>query len=210
MTRIPGSRKEAWEKMMKESLCDAVIEVLKSHKPEKLTMERVAEAAGVSKGTLYNYFRNKEELILYVVAKTFEPLLERLEELVHASQTPVEKIETFVRMALSLPDTHGQLFRAILESEEGLTPKVYHEGAERRMRVVSAISRIIDEGIQAGGFRKTNSMKAAAMILGAVIGRNMLRFQSGESETSDEAAGEFMEIFIHGLVAGGGPGEVKE
>jgi len=200
MSKIPGSRKKAWEKMMKEAVYDAAIEIFKNRQPEKLTMEHIAQAAQVSKGTLYNYFKNKEELILYVLEKTFEPMVTRFENLVSASVAPVEKIETIVSMALSLPDRHGQFFRAILNPEMGLTQKLYTASADRRRRVVTAISKIIDKGIEAGVFRKVDPGRAASMIMGAVMGRNMMRLHDDKSESSEDIAGEFMEILIHGLV----------
>src|SRR5215469_4603467 len=49
-----------------EAICEAAIQVLLSHGPDKLTTTRVAERAGVSVGTLYQYYPNKESLLAAV------------------------------------------------------------------------------------------------------------------------------------------------
>ena len=49
-------RRAMAEEMMHRAICDAAAAVLADVGFTALTMERVAEAAGVSKGTLYNYF----------------------------------------------------------------------------------------------------------------------------------------------------------
>lgn len=49
-----------------EAICEATIQVLLSHGAERLTTSRVAERAGVSVGTLYQYFPNKQSLLFAV------------------------------------------------------------------------------------------------------------------------------------------------
>lgn len=50
-----------------ESICEATIQVLLSHGLERLTTTRVAERAGVSVGTLYQYYPNKQSLLFAVI-----------------------------------------------------------------------------------------------------------------------------------------------
>ena len=49
-----------------EAICEAAIQVLLSHGADKLTTTRVAERAGVSVGTLYQYYPNKVSLLAAV------------------------------------------------------------------------------------------------------------------------------------------------
>jgi AcrR family transcriptional regulator len=46
-----------------EAICEATIQVLLSHGAERLTTTRVADRAGVSVGTLYQYYPNKRSLL---------------------------------------------------------------------------------------------------------------------------------------------------
>ncbi len=57
-----------------EAICEATIQVLLSHGAERLTTSRVADRAGVSVGTLYQYFPNKQSLLFAV----FEDHLHRV------------------------------------------------------------------------------------------------------------------------------------
>ena len=47
--------------------CEATIQVLLTHGPDRLTTTRVAERAGVSVGTLYQYYPNKRSLLFAVL-----------------------------------------------------------------------------------------------------------------------------------------------
>jgi AcrR family transcriptional regulator len=50
-----------------EAISEATIQVLLSHGADRLTTTRVAERAGVSVGTLYQYYPNKESLLFAVL-----------------------------------------------------------------------------------------------------------------------------------------------
>ena len=50
-----------------EAICEATIQVLLSHGAERLTTTRVADRAGVSVGTLYQYYPNKQSLLYAVM-----------------------------------------------------------------------------------------------------------------------------------------------
>jgi len=45
------------------AICEATIQVLLSHGPDRLTTTRVADRAGVTVGTLYQYYPNKPSLL---------------------------------------------------------------------------------------------------------------------------------------------------
>ena len=59
-------KKTKWERKADErpaALLEAALDVFSRHGYRATRLESVAEAAGVSKGTIYNYFENKEDLL---------------------------------------------------------------------------------------------------------------------------------------------------
>ena len=63
MPRLTAIRKQALDEMMKNALFEASVAVLSEHGAEGMTMDRVALAASMAKGSLYRYFRSKQELL---------------------------------------------------------------------------------------------------------------------------------------------------
>ena len=59
-----GRRKETTE-FLKESLSDAFLELLKNTPSEKISMQDIADKAGVGRVTFYRHFSSKQELIEY-------------------------------------------------------------------------------------------------------------------------------------------------
>jgi AcrR family transcriptional regulator len=63
------------------AICEATIQVLLSHGADRLTTTRVADRAGVSVGTLYQYYPNKQSLLFAV----FEDHMDKVAQAVQAA-----------------------------------------------------------------------------------------------------------------------------
>jgi AcrR family transcriptional regulator len=75
------------------ALCEASIQVLLAFGYRRLTTTRVAERAGVSVGTLYQYFPNREALIASVIERYLEGITTSVERACHAlSGRPLDQV----------------------------------------------------------------------------------------------------------------------
>ena len=64
-----------------EAISEATIQVLLSHGTERFTTTRVAQRAGVSVGTLYQYYPNKRSLLFAVLENHLDHVMQRLRPL---------------------------------------------------------------------------------------------------------------------------------
>ena len=78
-----------------EAIQEATIQVLLQSGPERLTTTRVAERAGVSVGTLYQYYPNKQALLSAVLEQHLEKVAGALEGACDAHRH--EELERMVR-----------------------------------------------------------------------------------------------------------------
>ena len=58
------TRKERQAELLKKEILDAALVVFKEYGFEKATTKKIAERAEVSEGTLYNYFKNKRDILI--------------------------------------------------------------------------------------------------------------------------------------------------
>jgi AcrR family transcriptional regulator len=99
------------------AISEATIQVLLSHGAERLTTTRVAERAGVSVGTLYQYFPNKRSLLFAV----FEDHLDKVSEAVEAACTDAchrpmsemirQVVEAYVNVKMQRVDISVALYK---------------------------------------------------------------------------------------------------
>ncbi|GHG78395.1 TetR/AcrR family transcriptional regulator [Comamonas sp. JC664] len=117
--RRSGARKQP-SQVRSRALVDALIQttarVLLRDGWQAMTTNRIAQDAGVSVGSLYQYFPNKEALLLALVERIADEMTARLIEVGTAlgDATVDEGITTFVRAALDLSRRDAALYRAVL------------------------------------------------------------------------------------------------
>ena len=82
-----------WRRLPEErphQILEAAIAEFGEHGIGGARLERIASRAGVSKGTIYLYFKNKTEIVAAICAETFEALIESLEEIESRNLPPLE------------------------------------------------------------------------------------------------------------------------
>jgi len=100
-----------------EAISEATIQVLLSHGAERFTTTRVAERAGVSVGTLYQYYPNKQSLLFAVLEHHMNNVATRVEAACEsACYKPLaemikEMVEAFVDAKMERADISAALYR---------------------------------------------------------------------------------------------------
>ena len=100
-----------------ESISEATVQVLLSHGAERLTTTRVAARAGVSVGTLYQYYPNKKSLLFAVLENHFDHVATKVEAACESARhKPLaemirEMVEGFVDAKMERADISVALYR---------------------------------------------------------------------------------------------------
>ena len=199
MPTLAKKRKTEWDLMMKNAIFEATMAVLGEHGFEGLRMDRVAKAAEVSTGTLYNYFKNKDELLLHVLDTRFEPILQEFLKIIKSNVSPPEKLEAFVREFLMSMQHHRSLVIIIISAEGRSLP--IKEGSNEKHRIVhTIIADILKEGIGQGIFRSFDTTRTAQLIFGAMRGLVQSRIDADNEPLIVESdISECMDLFFSGL-----------
>jgi AcrR family transcriptional regulator len=127
-----------------QAISEATIQILLTHGSDRLTTTRVAHRAGVSVGTLYQYYPNKQSLLfavlenhLNLVAAAVESACERARHkpLAHMMR---EMVEAFVDVKIERADISVALYRV---SAEIGGPELMKEVSQRLHRAIERMIR---------------------------------------------------------------------
>ena len=165
----------------------------------EITLDDVARAAKVGKGTIYRYFKNKEDLFFQTAASGFGDL----EDLLHRTVPREADFREQLLVACGeITDFFGrrrQLFR-MMQAEAGRMRwcngefrKQWHAG---RKRLTEAVAEIIHRGVNEGAVRKDISSEVLARIL-----LGMLRTRArdlGDLPDSDRSHEMIIDVFCNG------------
>jgi len=135
---------------------------------QAVTMDRVAEAAAVAKGTLYLYFQSKEDLYLEILSDGLETIARSYASTVGPESPVKERLRHAVTLAIQFYDQRRDLLRLISTEEPRMARARNRLIQGWRDRGVRFFTALIEEGMQAGVFRTGDPLLATHAILGGM------------------------------------------
>jgi AcrR family transcriptional regulator len=137
-----------------------------------ITMQDIADSAGVSKGVIHYYFRNKEELFLSVFEKLIGDLDAHIACRVEQVETPPEQIRAIIAAVFEKIRGNKKFQIVLLDfwahSTRNATLKRANSGQYGRYRHIT--KKIIADGIKQGHFRKCDPSQVASALIGLIEG----------------------------------------
>lgn len=129
------------------------------------TLDEVAAKIGVSKATLYYYFRNKEEIIRAILNRSLERMKQTL-EIKKSSLSTREKIRQFIEYHVVFGADNADLAKITFE-QLNILPKRSREVVKRKQReVVDFLQSLLQSGVDEGIVSVDNTRLAAIAIIG--------------------------------------------
>ena len=89
-----------FESIKKEAILKKTKEFITTYGLTEFSMDKLAKFCGLAKGTFYNYFKNKDELITSVIENSVEEVWETLQEKLKKCKTGKEKLKTIIELTL--------------------------------------------------------------------------------------------------------------
>ncbi|MDP2886725.1 MAG: TetR/AcrR family transcriptional regulator [Ignavibacteria bacterium] len=176
-------RKEREKEQRREEILDAAQRVFFEKGLTTATMDEIAETAELSKGTLYLYYKSKEDLYLAVMMRGMEILLEMLAEVVRSNDS-VPKLLIRLRDAYTAYfNNHRDYFRMMHFLQ---TPQ-FHKQVDDEMkrncgtlnrRIWDLVNGILQRGIDEGILRNNLNPVEVGIILWSSATALMLRIDS--------------------------------
>jgi len=170
---------------------------------EATSMDGLATAAGVSKGSLYDYFQNKEDLF-YGLFEWFQQLLLQASlDRVQEGTTARERISGFAEASIGAFLEHSELYPVSLEVWAAAAKTGTRERFSQAMRDLyvayrAEITQLIADGQAAGEIKADIDAAAiAGMLIGAVDGLMLQHWLDPAFDPNDWA-----QKFLNGLFDG--------
>jgi AcrR family transcriptional regulator len=140
-----------------------------AHAPyQSVTMDSVAAAAGVAKGTLYLYFESKEDLYLGILSDGLETIARNYQASVNPSASAPDRLRRAIEVTLEFYDKRRDLLRLMATEEPRMAEARNRLIDDWRERGVRFFTSLIEEGARAGVFRASDPLLATWAILGAM------------------------------------------
>ncbi len=194
------------EQERRQQIMRAAEELFTNRRFHEITTDEIAARAGIGKGTIYRYFKNKEELFHETALHGFEELC----TLLSTEDSRAEPLESRLLRACQRIDrfyrSRRRLF-GLMQAEENRMAstrgRMRRHWRERRQRLTGIVAAIITEAAERGEVRlDVVPERLASLLLG------MLKSMAREPFESD-GVDIIVDLFLHGASASERPGGMQ-
>jgi TetR/AcrR family fatty acid metabolism transcriptional regulator len=168
----------------------------------------VARAAGIAAGTVYLYFRSKDEVLTSIFDRTMKEAIDEGRDALKDVRDPVDRLRQIARMHLARLGSDRNL-AIVFQIELRQTTKFMERFSKTGLRdYLAVIQQTIEEGQAQGVFRKSlNARLASKVFFGALDELATNWILSRRRYALDAQADDIIDLLVGGLgaAAKGGP-----
>jgi AcrR family transcriptional regulator len=193
-----------------EQIIKAALEVFGECGLANARLQDIAERAGVSKGTIYLYFPNKEELFREMIRQTAVAAIDRAEQ-ANVPGTPGNQLLAFMRgyWAFVRSPVFITIYRLVLGELHQFPDLAKFYADEVVARGQKLIGGMIRRGIDAGEFRDIDPMVAARMVVALIVMNGIWRDERTgvpllAHKSDEEVFNELAQFYLHAMAPSDG------
>ena len=200
---LKATKKEIVTAFRTREILAAARTLLEQRGPEAMTMEEIAAAAGVAKGTVYLYFRSKDHLLQALIARVGENIIQDVEASLKGPGTPPEKLIRMVSVLLEYLNRERLLFpiyaRELLQGEQESREGFRRRYLELEEQFVTLVTGLFAEGIAAGQFFPANPRLLTFLIRGLIRATGYYQKSEGQADAAKDALPVVLTLISSGL-----------
>lgn len=183
---IDISRRDRERELKKEIIAEAGLELLANSCYESVTVQDIARKAEFGKGTIYQYFESKEEILAYILERCQEDLYLKMEADCEQSGSAIDSLYIYIKLQYEFYLNYSHLIFSIMRLKlDGSLKEEWFQGVlEKRANKIGVLEKIIAQGRQEGIFMDVDCQKLARVL------HNIIRGFSIESLENKEKPAE--------------------
>jgi AcrR family transcriptional regulator len=169
-------------------------------------MDEIARRAGISKGSLYNYFKSKEAIFEAVVTEDIIPIIDQVEQEIASNQDSSEAlIRCFIHgMTAHTQGTRLEIIPKLIVSESGNFPDLTRFFVQQvTKRVRRAVEGMIQKGIAQQEFIQCDPQITARLLLAPIFQAQIWKYSLKPYDDLYDPelyVTTHLNIFLHGII----------
>ena len=195
---IPLTEEE--QQRRRSEIFDASVHLILKKGFKATSMREIAEAAGVGKSTLYDYFKSKDEILISYFEDAIQELTDRAQEIIDQDLDISEKLRKILEMHLAYLIDNKNFYLQLTTEIQALSLGSQKQIQIKRYAYQDMLGALIEEGSNSGVFRPVNSLFASRSIF-MMLSLAIFTSRPDTLGTPDEMMEEAITIFFEGIQA---------
>lgn len=136
----------------------------------KTTVRDIARESGLGIGPIYDYVKNKEEILFMIHSRILNQIYKGLEKSMFGEEDSKEKLRGMIEFLFNMCDRHQNLVMLIYQESHILSNAMQKKIMAGEKKSIVFFEKVLEEGIKNKVFAKCNTKFTANMIIAMVHG----------------------------------------
>lgn len=185
----------------REEIIAVALRLIEENGFPKTSMREIAALANMGKSSLYDFFKTKDEIVVYAVEKEIEETIQKVQRIIAEESSPEQCLRKIMLNHLEVPKQYRTVLMWLNTESDYLEEEYQKRLKTARYAYQDIIKTVIENGVSAGIFRKTDANLMARLLINSVIA---IVYTSRPSASPEKMLEETMNIFLHGIMNDGG------
>ena len=182
----------------KREIFQSAIKIFSTNGYDGATMDEISASAGVAKGTVYYYFKSKDEVFKYIITEGVSLLREQIEIIILGEGDYTYKLRELTKNQLRLVYENRDLFKVIMSQAWG--GKIRHSELRELLKVyMEDIEKFLIKAMENGTIKKCEPSLLTYMYFGTLGSVAVYNIIKNDSMKLDEITDSFMENLLNGI-----------
>lgn len=182
----------------KRDIFQSAIKIFSTNGYDGATMDEISANAGVAKGTVYYYFKSKDEVFKYIITEGVNLLRQQIESVCTGKGDYAYKLRELTKDQLKLVYENRDLFKVIMSQAWG--GKIRHlELRELLKGYMEDIENFLIKAMENGIIKKCESSFLTYMYFGTLGSVAVYNVIKNDSMKLDEITDDFIDHLLNGI-----------
>jgi AcrR family transcriptional regulator len=195
--------------MTKDDILDAAAQIISQKGYHAASMQDIAQAVNLQKASLYYHISSKQEILLALLDRALDLLIEHIQAVISQPLPPEEKLRNAIDAYLQAMLDHRDLAAVLLLEHRSLQPEMRSKHIPRRDRFERLWRDLILEGVQQSVFACKDPAMASRSLLG-VLNWTITWYRPDGKSTPEQIGKQYGDLFLKGLLVRGDHDKASE
>src|SRR5574338_1335361 len=185
--------------MTREDILEAAAQVFRQKGFHGASMQDIADAVNLQKASLYHHVSSKQEILLEILDRALELLLDRISAICTQDLPADEKLRQMVRAYLQILAENTDLSAVLLFEHRSLERKQHARHVPNRDKFEGLWRAVLAEGVAARRFQCDDAALTTRAILG-ILNWTITWYHPDGPLGIDEIADQYSNLLLNGLI----------
>lgn len=163
---------------------------------QRTSMREIAEAAGMGKSSLYDFFKTKDEILVFALEEEMADMIEKAQAIACLDDPPDVRLKMIMEANLGFIRKNGTLI-PWMNAETQFGDEEYQKRLQaKHYTYQDTVKSVIEDGTSQGRFRNVNALLAARTLINSMI---TVLYTTRPTGSAEEMLGEVVGFILDGI-----------